>query len=265
MLVVLGAVIGPVVMVLMRELTRYVVAGRQHAAWRSPWTELLAVRRPPGARLATVLAGSLVSYLWAAGLAFAVYACFEGPDREARIVISDVREGYDAQGKLSPGDEIIAIDGQRIGRGAQSVSQLINAKAGLPVVVTVSSEQGSRDVTLQPTLSDDRYGSSTWRIGIVTRRIPIRGDIGPSAIAALEFPASHIGRMISTTIDSVTTTTEDPGGAIRIVESFAPSRETRAEQALRLTMLLSAQLLLFLLLLDVVRLIVLARDRSAAR
>src|SRR5215475_7403354 len=67
--------------------------------------------RPAWQRFVTIFAGPATNYLSAIVLAMALYTC-HGVDVEHPrwYGVSEVREGYDAAGKLAPGDRIIELN-----------------------------------------------------------------------------------------------------------------------------------------------------------
>src|SRR5258706_8441651 len=66
--------------------------------------------RPAWQRFLTILAGPATNYLSAIILAFCLYTCHGVRGDTLYVGVDDVMPGYDAMGKLEPGDRITAVD-----------------------------------------------------------------------------------------------------------------------------------------------------------
>jgi C-terminal processing protease CtpA/Prc len=96
-----------------------------------------------------------------------VIAC--GARDESAYVIGTVLDGYDATGKLAPGDRIVAIDGVALREPvATSLGDRVNARHGHAVVVTFERDGVRRELTLAP-LRDRRATGDVWVLGIRPR------------------------------------------------------------------------------------------------
>lgn len=70
--------------------------------------------RPVWARMAAIFAGPFTNILTAVVLALILYSC-HGFDRQLRYYeVNTVEQGWDAHGKLLPGDRILAVDGMPV-------------------------------------------------------------------------------------------------------------------------------------------------------
>src|SRR5215467_13855726 len=67
--------------------------------------------RPAWQRFITIFAGPATNYLSAIVLALALFTCHGVRSDWRWFGVADVKEGYDAKGKLEVGDRIVAVDG----------------------------------------------------------------------------------------------------------------------------------------------------------
>jgi C-terminal processing protease CtpA/Prc len=110
----------------------------------------------------------VMAYVIAAALALAVGSC-GGTRGEPAYVVGAVLDGYDATGKLAPGDRIVAIDGLVLREPVvANLVERVNARRGAPVVVTIDRDGALRDVTLKPTRDHSSRGDA-WVLGIRPR------------------------------------------------------------------------------------------------
>ncbi|HEY1816541.1 MAG TPA: site-2 protease family protein [Kofleriaceae bacterium] len=124
--------------------------------------------RPAWQRFITIFAGPATNYISAVVLAFGLFA-YHGVESSWRWYgVSEVRTGYDAFGKLEPGDRILAVDHDRLlaegiytGPDGQVLKAdpgnglvaHVNAKNGAPVTLTITRHGETRDVVITPTLA----------------------------------------------------------------------------------------------------------------
>jgi regulator of sigma E protease len=125
--------------------------------------------RPAWQRFLTILAGPATNYISAIFLAFGLYTC-HGQASDTYYV-EKLTAGYDAAGKLEPGDRIIKVDGVAMfSPDSVTLSAAINSKAGQPVEVTVLRNYvQQKTVTITPKLEE---GHRTLPITESARALP---------------------------------------------------------------------------------------------
>ena len=139
--------------------------------------------RPTWQRFITILAGPGTNYISAVVLGLALFAIHGLPSSWRFFGVAGVKPGYDAYGKLEPGDRILAVDGKPIlaegeyappGGGLIKADPLndslvgrINAKHGAPVTLTIERDGARRDVAIQPKLAAVAFGDA--QVPILTR------------------------------------------------------------------------------------------------
>lgn len=111
--------------------------------------------RPVWQRFLTIFAGPATNYLAAAIIAFGLYTCAGVPTGTSWLKIAEVSDGYDAVGKLQPGDQIVKLDGEPLylsyeGKVRKALSQIIEDSKGAPLVLTVVRDGQEVDVPLAP-------------------------------------------------------------------------------------------------------------------
>jgi regulator of sigma E protease len=97
-------------------------------------------------RIVIVLAGPAMNVLFPVVLYTSVYL---EDQRLLPPVIGAVVPGKPAEGKLLPGDRVVAIDGKRV-TSYPEVQRAIGARAGLPVRLTVQRDGRTIDVVVTP-------------------------------------------------------------------------------------------------------------------
>jgi regulator of sigma E protease len=160
--------------------------------------------RPTWQRFLTILAGPATNYLFAIFLAFLLFMTVGVPGSTARYVVSGVTQGFDAHGKIEPGDVIVSI--QRPGDPApvpvyhrvdgnppaQPLKDLVHASGGAAVQVKLLRDGSERTLELlprqDPEAVDEKTGEKLYRLGIMIEEE--RVDVGLlGAIAySFEFP-----------------------------------------------------------------------------
>ncbi len=125
--------------------------------------------RPTWMRFLTIFAGPATNYLSAIFLAFGLFMCHGVDTKERYYTVAEVMDNFDASSKLKEDDRILAVDGTLIyshsGSKTPRISELVNAKKGGPVVITVRRDGKVFDVTVQPKLGY-RNDADYWFAGI---------------------------------------------------------------------------------------------------
>ncbi len=170
--------------------------------------------RPAWQRFATIFAGPGTNYLFAVLLAFLLYGV-AGVPTVRWYEVDNVNEGFDAYGKLEPGDRILSI--QRAGDpepvpvyftyGYQPVpaplGSLVHGTGGEPFNITVKrgDEQHTFAVAARedPDLVHQQTGEAQYRLGIEMTFVLERADVGvgEAAVAALAFPIHQTKQSLS--------------------------------------------------------------------
>ena len=166
-------------------------------------SRLRGLRTAPGPRWkqGAALVGALAgAYLYLAVVALVIYLAYGMETGVVHYGVAETHDGFDAHGKLLPGDRLISIDGQpvldrgddalapnpvstiiqeRMESGATSV-QIEVLRAGAPVVVTIT-----------PSLDDsDELVGPRYLIGVLLNSEPERVSPGVGAVGpALAYPA----------------------------------------------------------------------------
>lgn len=209
--------------------------------------------RPAWQRFLTILAGPATNYLSAVILAFGLFTCHGVNSTERWYGVVDVMPGYDAQGKLAPGDRIIAVDGAKIfanGTGT-GLTERVVAKKGAAMAITVQRDGKLVELSVTPKPAKDAKGNPTYLLGISRNRQADIVDIGvlDAAGRALVYPIEQtkaIGKGLYGIIDG--TEKADPGGPIRIAEEFKNAFDFSLVAGIELVMMLSVYLGMFNLL-----------------
>lgn len=206
--------------------------------------------RPAWQRFVTIFAGPATNYVSAIALAFGLYTCHGVDSAQRYYGVVEVMPGYDAAGKLEPGDRILALDDAPLvanGPGLNLTERVV-AKQGAPVKVTVQRAGKRVDVTITPKRSTDEAGKPTYLLGIKRNQQADVVDIGvlDAAGRALIYPVEQTKLIVAGLYGIIQGTEEaDPGGPKRIVEEFKGAFEVGIVQGIRLLMLLSVYLGLF--------------------
>ncbi|RMH41142.1 MAG: RIP metalloprotease RseP [Deltaproteobacteria bacterium] len=90
------------------------IAGMNVAEDVDPDDDRAYPNRPVWQRFATIFAGPGTNYLFAAVLAFGLYATSGAPTGTVWYRVAGTTEGYDAHGKLLPGDRILKVNDQLV-------------------------------------------------------------------------------------------------------------------------------------------------------
>lgn len=207
--------------------------------------------RPIWQRLATILAGPAASYLSLAAIAMALYTC-HGIDVPRWYGVGSVMNGYDAAGKLEPGDLILAVDYTRLYiNSGPTLSERVNRGKGAPIALTIERNSEQRDVEIEPRQGKDASGRAVWLIGVqlVARDLAVKPGLVDAAGRALTYPARQTQLMVTAIYHTVFGSEKaDPGGPIRMVHEFNQAFSLGPVSAIQLAMLLGVYVGLFLVL-----------------
>jgi regulator of sigma E protease len=210
--------------------------------------------RPAWQRFLTILAGPATNYISAMFLVFGLYMCQGEPGNT--YYVQALSKGYDAMGKLEPGDRIVAVDGKRMyAPDTIALSEAVNAKAGAPVTITVL-RQGVRavTVTIQPKVRKDdkgndvktKDGKPVYMLGIAQAADVVDVGVFKAGKDALVYPVEQTKLILGGLRDIfVGKEDADPGGPIRIVGEFKAAFSRGLPYGIRLLMMLSVYLGLF--------------------
>jgi regulator of sigma E protease len=229
-----------------------------------PNDRLAYPNRPVWQRFLTIFAGPATNYLAAIIVIFGVYTC-HGMETD-RMHVGDIKAGFDADGKLEVGDHVTAVDHQPVPSTPGALSEMVTAKQGKPVLLTVvrstteTDDDGNAiertlDITVQPrtdknddgtTVVDKKTGLPIYRLGVVlvsdVESVPVTTGLAK----AIAFPIDTTRLIAGGLYDIVTGEQRaDPGGPVRIVSEFHKAFESSFVQGLKLMATLSVYLGLF--------------------
>ncbi len=235
--------VGLIALFAAHELVAFAVA-RALAGEPRRARAIVVIARRRAAALAFGVA-TIAIYGALCALAFAYYVDHGAPNGVRQLVVAEVKDGFDATGKLRVGDVILACDGTPLeGRG---LVRLVEADGGKPVKLTIERDGLAREVDVQPSRVADH-----WVIGIVPAFRPIGADAGTALPLALRFPVDQVHDLATEARDQLAAPPTDPGGPKRIVAE-SKVLEPAFAQVWRDLMRLGVILLLALLLVDAVR------------
>lgn len=164
--------------------------------------------KPLWQRAAIVAAGPIANFI----LAIVIYAVFfsvYGKHSVAPRVDIVQADSAAAEAGFTPGDLIVAIDGQTIESFSQ-VQRIVSVNAGLPLSVIVERGGGNVDLTVTPRLREmtDRFGN-VQRIGI----LGIQRSTKPDDVVVRRYPP-HLALVagVRETWDVIVRTGEYIGG-----------------------------------------------------
>lgn len=156
--------------------------------------------RPVWQRFLTIFAGPATNYLFAVVLAFGLYAFAGIPTGTSYLVVSEVTDGFDAQGKLQVGDRITHVNGTKLyrrynGKTTKQLQEYVVESKSTPMTLTVVRDGEALDVTVTPQENTDKKQDSDpdWRLGIMLDFEEQRQDVGIFASAghAAAFPVEQ--------------------------------------------------------------------------
>lgn len=229
--------------------------------------------RPAWQRFITIFAGPATNYISAVALAMALYTCHGVRSDWRWFGVGDVKTGYDAVGKLVPGDRILAVDhkpilaiGEYTAPDGQTVRAdpnngliaRVNQNHGGPVTLTVERQGQQLDVTVVPKLAKAEDGSPELRDGkpfyILGIAASLQADLVEVGVAqslwrALEYPVIQT-QMLGSLLYGIVIGKEkaDPGGPKRIFDEFEKAWKLGWVTGVELLMVLSVSIGLFNLL-----------------
>jgi regulator of sigma E protease len=222
--------------------------------------------RPAWQRFITIFAGPATNYLSAILLAFALYTCHGEHSAERWIGVEKVLDGYDAQGKLEPGDRILKVDHVAIfadskpGLTARVIDRQPAWSTGVPVTLTVRRDGREIDVAVTPKPSYDPNLKGSDIVGNLAQGKPyyllgfqksvqadtVQVGVLTAAKDALMYPVDQTKSIATALYDIVFNNAKaDPGGPIRMGKEFAEAFKRGAPTGIELLMLLSVYLGLF--------------------
>ena len=209
--------------------------------------------KPVWQRFLAIFAGPATNYLSAIVLALALYSCAGMRSYERWYAVDETSAGFDAHGKLQPGDQIMALDGQPLFMRAPdgkvtSLLTEVNKRNGNPVVFTIKREGTTLDIPLTPKLDKDKDGKPVYRVGIAMREHAERVNPGFAKVvgAAFTYPIETTKIITTGLWEVVTGKAElDAGGPVRITQEFKRAFEEGFIRGVELLMALSVYLGLF--------------------
>jgi regulator of sigma E protease len=234
--------------------------------------------RPAWQRFATIFAGPATNYIFAIVIAVGLFAAAGVPTGTTFFEVGETRAGFDAQGKLQPGDRILRVNDQPIyatyrGQVHKSLSSVINGAGGQVIRLTVLRGGQERVVDVRPTLAENQEAKKkTYQLGITLHYARERESVGLAATIgeALYYPVETT-QVISAGLYDIVTGAQKPEfkGPVGIADMVKDSFELGWIPMLELLMLLNVYLGLFNLLplpaLDGGRLVFLGYEMATRR
>jgi regulator of sigma E protease len=154
-------------------------------------------------RIAVVLAGPLMNIVFPVLLYFAVFLR-AGPYLPPSVGI--VLPGHPADGKLLPGDRIMAVNGEQVGT-FDEVRRIVGKSPGQPVRFRVfrDNKHVEIEITAEETQDDSPIGRARRKLDIVERLGTVGiGPSSPMAVIGVSDPESPAFRAGLRTFDVVT-------------------------------------------------------------
>jgi regulator of sigma E protease len=164
--------------------------------------------RPVWQRIATIFAGPATNWLTAVVIAFGLFMCAGVPESTVYYGVGDVSAGFDAVGKLQPGDRILAINDRPIylvnpdGK-IQLLCEELGKLGGKPARMKVlrNGKEETVEVALKyDEMKDEKVNPKApvgcsgprYRLGIGLTEIQDRVDVNPFVAAghAVKWPAA---------------------------------------------------------------------------
>ena len=237
--------------------------------------------RPVWQRFLTIFAGPATNYLTAIVLALILFSLAGIESGTSWYGVSNVSNGFDAQGKLQAGDRIVALDGKPLyetlgGMKQTQLSTLVNASEGKPLRLTVLRGGKEVDVQVQPKLTEntakDAKEKQVYRLGIELLIEEERVMVGPISVVteALTYPVIKTKQIAVGLYEIVTGQQEGMFmGPVGITDMIKRTFEVGWIRVFELLMLLNVYLGLFNLLplpaLDGGRLVFLGYEMATRR
>lgn len=187
----------------------------QRAAWRPGQT---LHDKPVGDRAIVVAAGPAANFILAAVLFAALYMSIGQPQPVA-MVGGVVENSAAARAGLQPGDRILSLDGEPVGR-FEDVQRHIQARAGQPVAIRITRDGAEQQLTATPEARVQ--GANTVGVLGVSGGAPEFRRLNPfSAVAAgVAQTADITGQTLAGIWQMISGQrgTEDLGGPLRIAQ-----------------------------------------------
>jgi regulator of sigma E protease len=212
--------------------------------------------RPTWQRFLTILAGPATNYLFAIFIGILLFTAAGVPSSTSHYEVANTRDGFDAQGKLEPGDRILRLDDQPIyfmyeGKPQKSLQEQVNASQGRPLRLVVLRDGAERAVEVHPKLAENEKKDKSYQLGIMLGYSVDRESVGLfGAIGqALYYPIDNT-RHISQGLYEIVTGQQKPEfrSVVGITQMVKESFDVGWIRVLELLMLLNVYLGLFNLL-----------------
>lgn len=206
--------------------------------------------RPAWQRFVTIFAGPATNYLSAIVLAFFLFTCHGERSEQKWYGVDEVLPGYDAVGKLVPGDRILQVDDVKVyANGAgKGLTELITDKKGAAIRLTVQREGKVLEVPVTPKPGKGDDGNPIFLLGIKKSLQWNTVEVGVLTAAkdAVIFPIEQT-KLIANNFYQIVFGNEkaDPGGPKRIVDEFTKAFKAGFVPGIELLMVLSVYLGLF--------------------
>lgn len=201
--------------------------------------------RPLWQRVLMTLAGPAANYLAACILAMGILTC-HGIETPHWYGVGQVIPGYDAYGKLEPGDRLLEIDHvPMVLDQGPTPAERVRASRGAPITLTILRNGQTREVQVTPREDKDPDGKPAWRIGITYERQDLVVRIGvleAAQRAFIRYPVEQT-RRTGKLLHGIVFGSEksDPGGPIRMVEELGRAFSTGVVSVLEIVMALSVR------------------------
>ena len=242
--------------------------------------------RPAWQRFATIFAGPATNYVTAIVIAIVLFAVAGVPSGTTSYGVANVSDGFDAKGKLEPGDQILKLDGQPLyvryeGKAQTPLSELVNASKGAPLELTLLRDGEEVVTRVTPKLvepdkdaaaSGDKPAAASYRLGIELSFEEERVGVGVGGVLsqAFYYPIDKTKLIASGLYEIVTGRTKPEFlGPVGITDMIKQTFEFGWIRVLELLMLLNVYLGLFNLLplpaLDGGRLVFLGYEMATRR
>lgn len=212
--------------------------------------------RPAWQRFLTILAGPGTNYLFAIAIGIFLFAVAGVPSGTSRYQVDSAREGFDAQGKLEPGDKILELEGKPVyvvyeGQPQRGIQEIVNESKGRPLRLTIQRGDEKRAVEVTPQLAENEKKEKTYQLGITLTFAEERVSVGFfGAIGqALYYPVENTKHITAGLYEIVTGKQKaEFRGPVGITEMVKDTFKVGWIRVLELLMMLNVYLGLFNLL-----------------
>jgi hypothetical protein len=203
--------------------------------------------------------GAIASYLYVGALAFVLYSCHGVEGRRAWYAVDEVLPGFDAAGKLKPGDRIVAIDGMPMQvPSTATLVDAVQAGRGAPATLVVIRDGVPLAIVVQPKRDVGDHGA-VWVLGIRPTLAPeLSTDVSIALPLALRYPIDQVHELVPSS-EILGQEPADPGGPKRMVDVYRKRADVWV--AWKLAMVLATYTLVVLIGVDLWRAIALVRAR----